>query len=62
MVAKRISPNPGAYEYLAESIKDWPVQAELADRIKTAGWTQVRWRNLSAGIVAIHVARRPPST
>jgi len=59
MVAKRISANPGAYEYLAESIKDWPPQAELADRIEAAGWSKVDWRNLTGGIVALHVARRP---
>jgi demethylmenaquinone methyltransferase/2-methoxy-6-polyprenyl-1,4-benzoquinol methylase len=59
MVANRISANPGAYKYLAESIKDWPPQADLAGRIQAAGWSRVRWRNLSGGIVAIHVARRP---
>lgn len=59
IVAQRISPNPGAYEYLAESIKHWPPQSDLAGRIAAAGWRKVRWRNLSRGIVAIHVARRP---
>ena len=58
-VAKRISANPGAYEYLAESIKDWPPQAELADRIEAAGWSKADWRNLTGGIVSLHVARRP---
>jgi demethylmenaquinone methyltransferase/2-methoxy-6-polyprenyl-1,4-benzoquinol methylase len=61
MVAKRISSSPGAYEYLAESIKDWPAQAELAERIEAAGWSRVTWRNLTGGIVALHVARRPPA-
>jgi demethylmenaquinone methyltransferase / 2-methoxy-6-polyprenyl-1,4-benzoquinol methylase len=60
MVAKRISANPGAYEYLAESIKDWPSQAKLAGRIRAVGWSRVSWRNLTGGIVALHVARRPP--
>lgn len=59
MVARRVSANPGAYDYLAESIRHWPSQAELADRIESAGWSKVSWRNLTAGIVAIHVARRP---
>ena len=61
MVAKRISANPGAYAYLAESIRDWPPQAELADRIKAAGWSRVSWRSLTGGIVALHVARRRPN-
>ena len=58
-VAKRLSPAGDAYEYLAESIKDWPAQAELARRIGAAGWTAIRWRNLTLGVVAVHVARRP---
>jgi demethylmenaquinone methyltransferase/2-methoxy-6-polyprenyl-1,4-benzoquinol methylase len=58
-VAKAISRNPGAYAYLAESIKDWPAQKDLADRITAAGWSKVSWHNLSGGIIAIHAARRP---
>ena len=58
-VAKRLSPAGDAYEYLAESIKDWPAQEELARRIGAAGWTAIRWRNLTLGVVAVHVARRP---
>jgi demethylmenaquinone methyltransferase / 2-methoxy-6-polyprenyl-1,4-benzoquinol methylase len=58
-VARRLSGNPDAYEYLAESIQDWPAQPELARRIAAAGWSAVRWRDLSLGVVAIHLARRP---
>jgi len=57
-IARRAARNPEAYEYLAESIVDWPAQPELAGLIKTAGWSAVRWRNLSVGAVAVHVARR----
>lgn len=56
-VARRAARNPAAYEYLAESISDWPAQRELADVILSAGWSSVRWRDLSLGIVAVHVAR-----
>jgi demethylmenaquinone methyltransferase / 2-methoxy-6-polyprenyl-1,4-benzoquinol methylase len=58
-VARRLSPNAEAYDYLAESIKDWPGQRDLADRIGAAGWDGVRWLNLSLGVVALHLARRP---
>jgi demethylmenaquinone methyltransferase / 2-methoxy-6-polyprenyl-1,4-benzoquinol methylase len=58
-VARRLSPSADAYEYLAESIRDWPGQRELADRIGAAGWGGVRWLNLSFGVVALHLARRP---
>ena len=57
-IARRAARNPEAYEYLAESIVDWPAQRELAGLIKTAGWSSVRWRNLSLGAVAVHVGRR----
>jgi demethylmenaquinone methyltransferase/2-methoxy-6-polyprenyl-1,4-benzoquinol methylase len=58
-VARRTARNPEAYEYLAESITHWPAQRELAGMIKAAGWSAVRWRDLSLGSVAVHVARRP---
>jgi demethylmenaquinone methyltransferase/2-methoxy-6-polyprenyl-1,4-benzoquinol methylase len=57
-VARRVARNPVAYEYLAESITDWPAQRELADIIRAAGWSSVRWRNITFGIVAIHVGRK----
>ncbi len=56
-IARRAARNPVAYEYLAESISDWPAQRELADVIRAAGWSAVRWRDLALGIVAVHVAR-----
>jgi demethylmenaquinone methyltransferase / 2-methoxy-6-polyprenyl-1,4-benzoquinol methylase len=58
-VARRLSPAGEAYEYLAESIKDWPGQAELARRMGRAGWSAIRWRNLTLGVVTVHAARRP---
>ncbi|MBO0851401.1 MAG: demethylmenaquinone methyltransferase [Pseudonocardia sp.] len=58
-IATRVSSNPDAYVYLAESIRAWPDQAELARKIAAAGWTHVRWRDLTGGIVALHRARRP---
>jgi demethylmenaquinone methyltransferase / 2-methoxy-6-polyprenyl-1,4-benzoquinol methylase len=56
-IARRAARNPEAYEYLAESISDWPAQRELADVIRAAGWSAVRWRDLTLGVVAVHVAR-----
>ncbi|AQT82567.1 bifunctional demethylmenaquinone methyltransferase/2-methoxy-6-polyprenyl-1,4-benzoquinol methylase [Mycolicibacterium litorale] len=55
-VARAVSSNPEAYVYLAESIRAWPDQAALARQIRDAGWQQVRWRNLTGGIVALHAA------
>jgi demethylmenaquinone methyltransferase/2-methoxy-6-polyprenyl-1,4-benzoquinol methylase len=57
-IARRTARSPEAYEYLAESITDWPAQRELAGLIEAAGWSAVRWRDLSLGVVAVHVGRR----
>ncbi|MFE5283511.1 demethylmenaquinone methyltransferase [Nocardia sp. NPDC056611] len=53
-VASAVSSNPDAYVYLAESIRAWPNQPQLAMRIADAGWSAVKWRNLTGGIVALH--------
>jgi demethylmenaquinone methyltransferase/2-methoxy-6-polyprenyl-1,4-benzoquinol methylase len=53
-IAKRVSSNSEAYEYLAESISAWPDQPGLADLLMEAGWREVAWRNVSGGIVALH--------
>ncbi len=53
-VATKVSSNPDAYVYLAESIRAWPDQPALAGRLQDAGWSRVAWRNLSGGIVALH--------
>jgi len=58
-VARRVSSSPDAYVYLAESIRAWPTQAALAERIAAAGWADMGWRDLSGGIVAIHRAIKP---
>ena len=58
-VARAVSSNPEAYVYLAESIRAWPDQRGLAQRIADAGWSSCEWQNLSGGIVALHRARKP---
>lgn len=58
-VARRVSSDPEAYVYLAESIRAWPDQRALGQRLRAAGWGQVAFRNLSGGIVALHRATRP---
>ena len=58
-VARLAGTNGDAYDYLNESIRDWPDQRTLSAWIREAGWTQVEYRNLSFGIVALHRARKP---
>jgi demethylmenaquinone methyltransferase/2-methoxy-6-polyprenyl-1,4-benzoquinol methylase len=42
------------YRYLVESIRRFPNQARFGAMIERAGFARVAWRNLSAGIAAIH--------
>lgn len=53
-IASMVSSNPDAYVYLADSIRAWPDQAALSQRLVQAGWTQVGWRDMTGGIVALH--------
>jgi demethylmenaquinone methyltransferase/2-methoxy-6-polyprenyl-1,4-benzoquinol methylase len=47
-----------AYQYLVESIRRFPGQQALIERIEAAGLERPRYRNLSGGIAAIHSAWR----
>jgi demethylmenaquinone methyltransferase/2-methoxy-6-polyprenyl-1,4-benzoquinol methylase len=53
------SKTPEAYAYLAESIEAWPDQKALAAKIAAAGFSKVTHKNLSLGIVAIHIGFKP---
>ena len=59
VIADRMSSNPAAYTYLAQSIKEWPDQGELSQWIRGVGFTRVAYRNLTGGIVALHRGRKP---
>ncbi len=58
LIARLSASNPVAYEYLAESIRDWPVAAP-AGRSDGAGRLAPtsQWKNLTGGIVALHRGR-----
>ena len=53
-IGKIIAKDADSYQYLAESIRMFPDQDTLADMMRAAGLSQVRVRNLSGGIAAIH--------
>ena len=48
----------GVYEYLPASIRTFPDQERLCALLREAGFRQVSYRNLTGGIVAIHVATK----
>ena len=58
-LARRVSSNPDAYTYLQETIDAWPDQPSLARIIARSGWTDVAWRNMTFGVVALHHADPP---
>ncbi|GAB1594702.1 bifunctional demethylmenaquinone methyltransferase/2-methoxy-6-polyprenyl-1,4-benzoquinol methylase UbiE [Lysobacter claricitrinus] len=49
-----IAGDEGSYRYLAESIRKHPPQRELQSMMDDAGFVRTKYRNMSAGIVAIH--------
>jgi demethylmenaquinone methyltransferase/2-methoxy-6-polyprenyl-1,4-benzoquinol methylase len=55
-ISALFSKSPEAYDYLAESIEAWPKQKDLAQDIANVGFSQVGYKNLSFGIVALHQA------
>ncbi|MBX3196159.1 MAG: bifunctional demethylmenaquinone methyltransferase/2-methoxy-6-polyprenyl-1,4-benzoquinol methylase UbiE [Microbacteriaceae bacterium] len=59
VVATATSSNRAAYDYLRESIQQWPDQGTLSAWIRGVGFTRVAYRNLSAGVVALHRGHKP---
>jgi len=53
-----ISGNRAAYRYLPASVAHFPNEAELAERMRHAGFRNVSWSSLTFGIAAIHVGTR----
>lgn len=54
-----VARKPLAYQYLVESIRRFPDQAEFAALLRAAGFTEVAWKNLSFGIACLHFGTRP---
>jgi demethylmenaquinone methyltransferase/2-methoxy-6-polyprenyl-1,4-benzoquinol methylase len=57
-----ISGSRSAYSYLPDSVKTFPDQKQLASMIRKVGFDQVSYQNLTGGIAALHLARRPVSS
>ena len=53
-MGKMITGDRDSYQYLVESIRQFPDQDTFAEMIRTAGFGQVKYRNLSMGIAALH--------
>ena len=53
-VLGRLTPNPDAYSYLAESVHGFPDPQGLATKMDAAGFERIRWLLTAGGILAIH--------
>jgi demethylmenaquinone methyltransferase/2-methoxy-6-polyprenyl-1,4-benzoquinol methylase len=53
-LGEKVAQDRESYQYLAESIRQFPSQPELAERMKKAGFERVKFENILGGIVAIH--------
>jgi demethylmenaquinone methyltransferase/2-methoxy-6-polyprenyl-1,4-benzoquinol methylase len=54
-----ISGSKGAYRYLPDSVSRFPDQKELSALMTENGFEEVTYRNLTGGIAALHLGRRP---
>jgi demethylmenaquinone methyltransferase/2-methoxy-6-polyprenyl-1,4-benzoquinol methylase len=54
-----ISGSRSAYSYLPSSVQSFPDQNQLASLMDHIGFQEVRYQNLTGGIAALHLARRP---
>ncbi|MBQ8445388.1 MAG: bifunctional demethylmenaquinone methyltransferase/2-methoxy-6-polyprenyl-1,4-benzoquinol methylase UbiE [Opitutales bacterium] len=58
LVARAVTGDKKAYDYLAGSIESFPPKDRLAAELRDAGFSSVRTIGLTASIVAIHVAEK----
>ena len=58
-IGDRISGDPGAYRYLAETIKTFPDERALAQEMVDAGFERVYHVPMMSGIVYLHVGEKP---
>jgi len=54
-----VSGSLSAYTYLPASVQKFPDQSQLSLLMEQAGFVQVRYENLSGGIAALHLGKRP---
>jgi len=54
-----MSGSKSAYKYLPDSVSRFPDQMSLAALMGEVGFTEVTFQNLTGGIAALHLGRRP---
>ena len=59
VVGGAVSGRPDAYAYLPASVTRFDTRRRLADRMRGAGLSEVRWVDLTFGLVCVHVGVKP---
>lgn len=55
IIGEKIAQDREAYQYLVESIRKFPKAAKFASMVKAAGFTNVEFKKLTFGVVALHI-------
>lgn len=55
LLGRLVSGHPTAYAYLPRSVAHFPAEPALAERMRGAGFREVRWERLTLGVAAVHV-------
>jgi demethylmenaquinone methyltransferase/2-methoxy-6-polyprenyl-1,4-benzoquinol methylase len=53
-----VSGHRTAYAYLPRSVANFPIEEDLAMRMRRAGFAEVTWRTLTFGVAAIHAGTK----
>ena len=61
LIGGALSGSRDAYRYLPESVRKFPSPDELAERMRRAGFAEVRYERFTGGIVALHLGVTPPA-
>ncbi len=59
LIGGLISGSRHAYEYLPDSVSSFPNQEKLAEMMRSVGLVDVRYQNLTGGVAALHLGRKP---
>jgi ubiquinone/menaquinone biosynthesis methyltransferases len=57
-IGQMLARDKGAYQYLADTIAKYPSAAALAEEMRAAGFTGVRYETHTAGIVCLHIGKK----
>jgi demethylmenaquinone methyltransferase/2-methoxy-6-polyprenyl-1,4-benzoquinol methylase len=58
LIGGAVSGHRTAYAYLPRSVANFPIEEQLAARMRDAGFGAVEWRTLTLGVAAIHIGTK----